>query len=285
MVTPADRRRAVEAVRRELPLSERRACASLGAPRSSQRYRPRRDPATALRERLRALAAERRRFGYRRLAVMLRREGTAVNDKRVYRLYREEGLTVRRRKRKRLAVTRRERPAPPTRPGQRWSMDFMSDTLASGRALRTFNVVDDFSRECLAIEVDTSLPGARVCRVLDRLVVEYGCPEELVCDNGPEFTGTALDAWATARGVRLAFIQPGKPVQNAFIESFNGRLRDECLNENWFVHLRDARETTAAWRTDYNEVRPHGALGNVAPKVFVERWRATRAEGVVAVAS
>lgn len=285
MVTPADRRRAVEAVRRELPLSERRACGSLGVARSSLRYRARRDPATALRERLRALASERRRFGYRRLALMLRREGVAVNDKRVCRLYREEGLTVRRRKRKRLVITRRDRPAPPTRPGQRWSMDFMSDTIIGGRSLRTLNVVDDFSRECLAIEVDTSLPGARVCRVLEELVQRYGCPEAIACDNGPEFTSVALDAWATERGVRLAFIQPGKPVQNAFIESFNGRLRDECLNESWFTGLADARATIAAWRKDYNEVRPHSALGNVAPTVFVERWRATRVEGAVAMAS
>ena len=234
-----------------------------------------------MRERLRTLAMARRRFGYRRLAVLLRREGERINDKRVYRIYREEGLMVRRRRRKRLAVARVPRPAPPTRPNERWSMDFTRDTLAAGRCFRTLNVVDDFTRECLAIEVDTSLPGMRVCRVLDRIAAERGRPAELLMDNGPEFTSVALDAWAAQRGVRLRFITPGKPTENAFVESFNGRFRDECLNENWFLDLRDARRTIAAWREDYNHVRPHGSLGGLPPAIFNKGWLAANCGGVI----
>jgi len=191
-----------------------------------------------------------------------------VNHKRVYRLYREEGLAVRRRKRKRMGAGERSPLAVPTQPNQRWSMDFVSDGLSEGRKFRSLNIVDDYSRECLATEVDTALPGMRVVRGLEQLGERRGLPEVLVMDNGPEFAGQALDVWAYERKVRLHFIAPGKPMQNAFVESFNGKFRDECLNEHWFVSLEDARRKIEAWRQDYNEVRPHSALGNRTPKEF-----------------
>lgn len=251
--------------------SERRACELMGTTRSSYRYSPRleRQPAErALRERLRELAAERRRFGYRRLLIFLEREGWHVNHKRVYRLYRAEGLGVRRRKRKRIGAVERQPLALPTRRNERWSMGFVADALNDGRRFRSLHIVDDYNRRCLAAEVDTSLPGGRVVRVLERLRELEGLPEIIVMDNGPEFAGQALDAWAYLRGVKLRFIEPGKPIQNAFIESFNGKFRDECLNEHWFVSLQDAREKVEAWRRDYNEVRPHSALGNRTPEEF-----------------
>jgi putative transposase len=250
-------------------LSERRACQLVGIGRSTLRYcrRTRRDE-PSLRQRLRELAAARPRFGYRRLHVLLRREGVIVNHKRVERLYREEGLAVRRRRRKRVARDGRGRAALPARPNQQWGVDFISDALAWGRRIRLFTVVDVFTREALAIEVDTSLPGARVVRVLERLAGERGAPDEIVLDNGPELAGKALDQWAYERGVQLRFIQPGKPVQNAFVESFQGRLRDECLNRHWFVGLRDTRQTVEAWRQDYNRARPHSALGYRSPEEF-----------------
>jgi len=250
-------------------LSERRACELVGIKRSGCRYSARQVELHGLRGRLRALAQERRRFGYRRLTVLLRREGWPVNHKRVLRLYGQEGLAVRRRKRKRIGALERRQPfATPIRPNERWSMDFVSDALTDGRKFRSLNIVDDYNRECLATEVDTSLPGARVIRVLERLGELRGLPEGLVTDNGPEFAGQALDAWAYRRGVRLHFIDPGKPVQNAFIESFNGKMRDECLNEHWFATLVEARQTIEAWRRDYNEVRPHSSLGNRTPLEF-----------------
>ena len=267
MVTPTARRLAVGHMQDGFGVSQRRACEALGTARSTLRYESRRgdDP---LREPLRAVAAVRPRYGYRRLAVVLRRDGWVVNDKRVYRLYRAEGLAVRRRKRKRLAAGRRVMPRVPRHPNERWSMDFMSDTFASGRTFRTLNIVDDCTRECLAIAVDTSLTGARVARVLDELAATRGLPDVIVVDNGAEFTSQALDAWAYSRGVQLHFIRPGKPVDNAFIESFNGKFRDECLNEHWFRGLTDARETIETWRLDYNDVRPHSALGNRTPTEF-----------------
>ena len=249
-------------------LSERHACAVVGISRSSARYERRRCDDAALRQRLRELAAERRRFGYRRLHVLLRREGFLVNHKRVYRLYREAALSVRRRSRKRVA---RERcPAPtPTGPDQCWSLDFVSDALAWGRKIRLLTVEDTFTREALAIEVDTSLPGMRVARVLDYVIDARGAaPRKITLDNGPELTSKALDQWAYEHAVDLDFIERGKPVQNAFIESFNGRLRDECLNEHWFLSLADARSIVEEWRTDYNRNRPHSSLGNLSPEEF-----------------
>lgn len=239
--------------------------------RTSYKYRSRRPSDAAVRSRLCALAAKRPRWGYRRLQILLEREGIRMNHKRVYRLYTEEGLKVRRKRRKRIAGVPRVPMPAPDRVNRRWSLDFMADTLLDGRSFRTLNIVDDFSRECLAIEVDTSIPGLRVARVLDGLVARRGTPEAIVLDNGPELTSRALDAWAYRNGVRLDFIRPGKPVENAFVESFNGKFRDECLNEHWFTSLNDARFTIACWRKDYNHQRPHSSLGGLTPDEFARR--------------
>jgi putative transposase len=261
-------RTAVRAIQGKFELSERRACALVGLGRSTCRYRPRRPDWPALRDRLRALAGERRRFGYRRLYVLLRREGFLVNRKRIYRLYTQDGLTVRRRKRRRRMPRGVSRLPASTRVNERWSLDFVLDVLDDGRRFRLLTVVDDFTRSCLAIDVDTSIGGRRVAQVLQRLIETRGTPARLVTDNGPEFISRALDAWAYAHGIDLHFIEPGKPNQNAYIESFNGRLRDEFLNEHWFFSLGQARETIEPWRLDYNAVRPHSALGNVPPEEF-----------------
>jgi len=252
--------------------SERRACELAGMGRSSYRYQARSRDDGPLQERLRDLAVERRRFGYRRLTVMLRREGWAVNPKRVYRLYRAEGLAVRTKRRgKRAAGVARVLRALPTAANQVWTMDFTQDALASGRKFRTLNLMDGYTREAVAIEADTSLPGARVVRVLEGLRQRRGLPQQIVVDNGTEFTSRVVDQWAYQRGVQLHFIDPGQPVQNAFIESFNGKFRDECLNENWFMSVAEAREKIEAWRRDYNQVRPHSALGYQAPEEFAKQ--------------
>jgi putative transposase len=268
MVKPAAYREAVGFLQSEFEFSERRACGVLGHARSSFRYVARRTMVQGLLDELRQHAVERPRFGYRRLHVLLRRRGWQVNHKRVYRMYRAEGLAVRRKKRKRLAAGLRVMLAPPARPNERWSMDFVHDTLATGRKFRTLNIVDDLTRECVAIEVDTSLGGLRVVRVLDRLAALRGLPRVIVTDNGPEFAGRALDEWAYRTGVKIHFIRPGKPVENAYVESFNGKFRDECLNEHWFLDLNDARTKIETWRVDYNEVRPHSSLANATPKEY-----------------
>jgi len=265
-VTVTARREAVTRLLEHAGVSERRALGLVRLHRSVRHYQRRRDDG-ALRERLRALAAARPRWGYRRLHVLLHREGVRANWKRVYRVYREEGLTVRRRKRKRIAVPRQPMVLPQVA-NERWSMDFVQDALHDGRRIRLLNVVDDCTRECLAIEADTSLPGTRVIEVLERLADLRGLPRSIVADNGPEFAGRALDLWAHGRGVAIDFIRPGKPVDNAFVESFNGRLRDECLNENWFQSLGEAREVVEAWREDYNHVRPHRSLGGRTPSEY-----------------
>ena len=258
-------------------MSERHACRVLSLGRASVRYKSRKADDGALRERLRQLAGERRRFGYRRLQVLLRREGAVVNHKRVYRLYREEGLVVRRRGRKRVARETRLPVVRPQGPNQRWSLDCVSDALDWGRKIRLLCIIDAFTREALAIEVDTSLPGARVVQALERLVVvRRATPTEIVLDNGPELTSRALDQWAYQRGVKLRFIDPGKPVQNAFVESFNSRLRDECLNEHWFLSLADARHLVEAWRIDYNQTRPNSSLGNLSPEEFLKNLVSTQ---------
>lgn len=223
-----------------------------------------------MRERRRLLAAQHPRYGYRRLYVLLRREFGVLNRKRVYRLYRAEGLSVRRRKRKRVTAVARVTPARPWQRGEAWAMDFMLDTLADGRRFRTLNVLDVITRECLAIEVDTSLPGARVVRVLEQLVARYGTPKQITIDNGPEFAGHALDAWAYAHHVSLDFIEPGKPSQNGHLESFNGKFRDECLNVHWFASLAHARAIIQEWKEHYNQERPHSALGNQTPAAFAQ---------------
>lgn len=246
-----------------------RACGLVGISRSVFRYASKRAEANVhLTARLAALAAEKRRYGYRRLHVLIRREGHVVNWKRLYRLYRDAGLAVRRRKRKRIGPVERRPLSKPTMPNVSWSMDFVSDGLANGRRLRCLTIVDDCTRECLAIEVDTSLPGTRVAATLDRLAELRGLPQSITVDHGPEFEGRVLDAWAYARSVRLAFIRPGKPVENAYIESFNGRLRDECLNEHWFIDMVHARSVIERWRLEYNTERPHSALGYLTPAQY-----------------
>lgn len=265
---PAQRRAAVRYVQERLGFSQRRACRLVGGGRSTVRYRRRRGDDAALRARLRELADQRPRFGYRRLHALLRREGIAVNHKRIERLYREEGLAVRRRTRKSLCRVRRGHPPAPERANEQWAVDFLQDALASGRAVRLLSVLDVFTREALALEVDTSLPGSRVVRVLDRLAGERSAPVKIVLDNGPELIGRALEEWAHRHAVALHFIDPGKPIQNAHCESFHGRLRDECLNEHWFLGLADARRIVEAWRRDYNAERPHSALAYRTPEEF-----------------
>lgn len=223
-----------------------------------------------MRERLLELAAERPRFGYRRLHILLVREGWGINHKRIQRMYREERLAVRRKRRKRVAQTARQPKVLPDGPNERWSMDFMADSLATGRGFRVLNVVDDYTRECVAIEVDTSLSGERVARVLDRVIERRGKPDSVVMDNGPEFTSRALDAWAYERDIQLDFIRPGRPIENCFVESFNGKFRDECLNQHWFTSLIDARREIETWRRDYNRVRPHSSLGQLPTAVFAQ---------------
>jgi putative transposase len=227
--------------------------------------------------RLRELAAARPRFGYRRLHILLRREGWRINHKKTQRLYRAEGLgvPVRRRRRKRGSEVR-VRPAAPTRPNERWCMDFMADRLDDGRRIRILTVEDVFTRECLAVEVDTSLVSARVVAVLSRLVAARGAPSVISVDNGSEFYARTTDSWAYRHGVRLDFSRPGKPMDNPFIESFNGRLRDEHLNTELFFSVADAQAKLLQWQQDYNEVRPHSALGQIPPREFVAAWQLTR---------
>lgn len=252
----------------ETKISERRACALAGINRLTYRYHPRIRNDEFLRERMRELAKRWQRFGYRRLGVMLSRESLVANHKKIYRIYTEEGLKVRSKRKKSRSGMRSMPMLVPTRPNERWSMDFVADSLATGRRFRCLNIVDDLTRVSPAIETDTSIPGARVVRVLERLEVTHGLPEMLVVDNGPEFTGKALDAWAHKTGVKLHFIDPGKPIQNCYVESFNGKFRDECLNLHWFTDLADAKKTIEAWRVEYNEVRPHSSLDDATPKEF-----------------
>jgi putative transposase len=248
-------------------LSQRHACELVGLDRSTLRYRCRRPDDSALRQRLRELAAERRRFGYRRLGWMLVREGHAMNHKRLYRIYREERLMMRRRRGRKRALGTRAPMTVPNAINQRWSLDFVSDALSDGRRFRILCVLDDFSRECLATVVDTSLGGVRVVRELERLATERTLPQIVVSDNGTELTSGAVLRWATGR-LAWHYIEPGKPVQNAFVESFDSKLRDECLNEHVFLTLAEARETIEAWRHDYNHRRPHSSLGALTPAEF-----------------
>ncbi len=253
-----------------LGLSIRKACLLVELSRTAYGYQSHREDDTALRNRLRELAGQRKRFGSPRLHVMLKREGLVVNHKRTERLYSEEGLALRRKRRRKGAAGARMIIPAPERPNQKWSMDFVTDSIATGRRFRALAIVDDYSRECPAIEVDTSMGGRRVVGVLERLAELRGLPEVITVDNGPEFAGRALDEWAYRKGIKLSFIRPGKPVENAFAESFNGRLRDECLNTNWFLSLRHAREVIEDWRKDYNTVRPHSSLGGLTPQEYME---------------
>ena len=255
---------------RRVGVSERKACDQLAIGRGTYRYQGKAAAdELALRTRIRELAQLRPRFGSPRLSALVRRELGAVNHKRVERIYAQEGLQLPRRRKGRHRGAGRAVPlAALTGPNQRWSMDFVQDSAVGGRRIRALTIVDQFTRECPAIEVDTSITGQRVVRVLDRLSEIRGLPQALVMDNGPEFTGKALAAWARDRGVRLHFITPGKPTENGYIESFNGKFRDECLNRHWFLDLADSRVTIEDWRTDYNRDRPHSSLGYLTPLEF-----------------
>ena len=264
------KRLAVSHIRESLGLSERRACQLVTISASVYRYQPKPGNDDILCQRLRELAEERKRFGSPRLHILLKREGLVVNHKRTERIYREEGLALRKKRRRKGAAGARVILPSPQRVNERWSMDFVTDSIVTGRRFRALTIVDDYSRECPNIEVDTSLGGRRVVGILDQLMERRGLPEVITIDNGPEFAGRALDEWAYRRGVKLNFIRPGKPIENAFVESFNGRLRDECLNTNWFTSLKHAREVIEDWRRDYNEVRPHSSLKGATPKEYAE---------------
>src|SRR5271165_1282828 len=274
VVSPQSRREAVLVMQVEVELSQRRACGLMDLYRATCRYRKRKSEDQPLRVRLRELAEARRRFGYRRLQIMLEREGWQVNHKRVYRLYVEEKLSLRRKRGRKRSSVRQPLPAA-VAANQVWSVDFMSDALSSGRRFRTLNIVDDYTRECLAIEVDTSLGGVRVVRVLEELKRRRGLPRQIRSDNGPEFVSRAVDQWAYEQGLQWHTIQPGRPMENGYVESFNGRFRDECLNENWFSSLADAREKIARWKQDYNERRPHSSLQYRTPTEFAAQSAAS----------
>ncbi len=250
-------------------VSERRVCAALAFDRSSVRYHSVKADQTPLIMRIRDLARTRMRYGYFRLYILLRREGWKVNHKRVHRLYREDGLSLRlRRPRRHVSAARRDRQPAATAPNQLWSMDFVSDALFDGRRLRALTVVDAYTREALAIDVDQGIRGEQVVEAMTRIAAIRGAPRAIRVDNGPEFISKALDRWAYENGVVLDFSRPGKPTDNAFVESFNGRFRDECLNTHWFLSLADARAKIATWRRHYNESRPHTSLGWMTPKEF-----------------
>jgi transposase InsO family protein len=256
-------------------MSERRACTVIAADRKTVRYRSRRPAETELRARLRELANERRRFGYRRLFILLRRDGEPSGINRIYRLYREEGLMVRKRKGRRKALGTRAPILVAATPNARWSLDFVHDQLANGRRFRILNIVDDATRECLGAVPDVSISGTRVARELAAIIASRGKPSMIVSDNGTELTSNAILTWSADMKIEWHYIMPGKPMQNGYIESFNGRMRDELLNERLFFGLADARAAIAAWVADYNNARPHSSLKYRTPAAFAAYLNAT----------
>ena len=257
--------------------SQRRACKLVGLQPKTYRYASTRPDDGALRARLKELASQRRRFGYRRLGLLLARQGVRINRKKLYRLYKEERLTVRKRGGRKRALGTRAPMTIPQDQNLRWSLDFVMDTLSSGRRFRILTLVDDFTRECLTLVADTSLTSLRVVRELNRVIETRGCPRMIVSDNGTELTSNAILAWQEELGIEWHYIAPGKPMQNGFVESFNGRLRDECLNANWFTSLSDARRKIETWRRDYNEQRPHSSLNYLPPAEFARTAEEMRA--------
>ena len=263
---PQARKAVVSYTQNNYPVSERRACRLFRLSRTVSRYQSKRSDDPKIIARIKELAETRRRFGYRRLFTLLKREGIKMNQKKFRRIYREQKLSLKFRKGKKIKSMPRAPIELPKARNQRWSMDFMSDALGpTGRRFRVLTVVDDFTRECVLLYADFSIPGSVVTKALDSV---GELPKIFNIDNGSEFTGKAMDTWAFEKGIKLDFIRPGKPNENAFIESFNGKLRDECLNENWFVSLEEVRRTIEAWRIDYNENRPHSSLGDLTPKEF-----------------
>ena len=275
MVRPAAKREAVAHLRELFQMSERRACSVIDADRKMIRYRSRRPPETELRERLRCLANERRRFGYRRLFIMLRREGEPSGINRIYRLYREEGLGVRKRKGRKRAIGIRAPIVVEARPNARWSLDFVHDQMANGRRFRVLNITDDITHECLGAVPGTSLSGHRVARELTVIIERRGKPGMIVSDNGTELTSHAIFAWAKDHKIEWHYITPGKPMQNGYVESFNGKMRDELLNETLFFSLDHARKAITEWVEDYNTSRPHSALAYQTPAAFAAKLAAT----------
>jgi putative transposase len=256
-------------VHEEYKISERRACKLLAVDRSTYRYEPRPDHNAELREELNALARQKPRYGYRRLHVVLEKRGIKTSVMRLYRLYKEEGLSVRRLKRKRLSRPAAKMPLH-VRSNQEWALDLVSDTLGTGRAIRILTIVDAYTRECLELEVDTSLSSRRVTRTLDRIIEQRGTPERIRCDNGPELTSRHIVGWCEEQKINLVHIQPGKPMQNGHVESFNGKFRDECLNATWFHSLADAKQKISRWKNEYNRERPHSSLDYRTPHEFAE---------------
>ncbi|HDE2594491.1 TPA: IS3 family transposase [Klebsiella pneumoniae] len=280
LLTTDQKREAVMLICDATGLSQRRACRLTGLSLSTCRYEAHRPAADAhLSGRITELVLERRRFGYRRIWQLLRREGLHVNHKRVYRLYHLSGLGVKRRRRRKGLATERLPLLRPAAPNLTWSMDFVMDALSTGRRIKCLTCVDDFTKECLTVTVAFGISGVQVSRILDSIALFRGYPATIRTDQGPEFTCRALDQWAFEHGVELRLIQPGKPTQNGFIESFNGRFRDECLNEHWFSDIVHARKIINDWRQDYNECHPHSALNYQTPSEFAARWRNGKCEG------
>ncbi|MGB2833225.1 MAG: IS3 family transposase [Methylotenera sp.] len=273
-LTPQAKREGIRRILDTEMLSERRACSLVGLSRSSWRNPPQDDETTAtLKERIKALAHERRRFGYRRIHDMLKFEGVVVNHKRVYRLYTEQKLSVKRRKKAKRPMTERAELLIPDVPNQVWSIDFVMDSLANGRKLKCLTIADDKTHECVDIAVDHGISGLYVTRVLEQAAIFRGFPHAIRTDGGPEFTSRAFMGWMHTNGIEHLLIQPGKPTQNAYIESFNGKFRDECLNEQWFETLAQAKKAIANWRKDYNEVRPHSSCGRIPPAIYAQKLR------------
>lgn len=254
-------------------LSERRACRLTQVNRSTNRYESRVVDDIDLRDRIKFLAQRHPRYGCPRIYNRVKRQRPDVNHKKVERIYQEEELSLRKKRHKKVRSEAREKPEEPTAPNQQWAMDFMSDKIAGGRKFRTFNVIDVFTREILAIKVSTSIPGSIVTQVLERIGERQGLPDLFRCDNGPEFTGMILDQWCYDHGVQLSFINKGKPTENCYIESFNGKFRDECLDMNWFVSLDQAERAIEQWRKEYNEIRPHSSLGGHSPLEFIQLFK------------
>jgi putative transposase len=277
-VKPASRRRAAEALQKQFGISQRRACRVIELNRATCRRQPLREYDGSLQGCLRQAAANHRRWGYRRLLWLLREEGWSLGRTRLQRVYQEMGLQVGKRRRKAKVAARRESSPPARQPNEQWSADFMHDRIGLTRSFRVLNVIDVHTRECLACEVDASLSGYRVARVFERLIQERGKPGSISLDNGPEFTGMALNQWARKTGIGIDYIQPGKPTQNAFIESFNRSMRDECLNEEIFDSLAHANACIQTWRRHYNHERPHSSLGGRSPSQFAAHERQLQPE-------
>jgi len=273
VVGPEAKKQAAQYLRATYGMSQRWAFRAVQLNRSSGRYRSIRASDTDLEARIRTLALARRRFGYRRIFYLLRREGVIVNKKKVYRIYRSAGLSVHRRKGRKKALGSREERRKVQRPNERWSLDFVSDQLSDGRRLKLMTVVDEYTREALRIEASRSIRGEDVVQRLEAIIVERGVPEEIQSDNGSEFTSNVVQEWTYRRGITWRYIEPGKPIQNSYIESFNGRIRDECLNEHWFETLTEAKSLIESWRNDYNQQRPHGSLGGMTPAAFAQETK------------